>query len=262
MTDQHKDYGLRWLKFYVKWRFPISFVFSVISILNEIVQGIDQYYFSLPLYAYAVLFDVAVFIFAVVVYIYMRGLKPIGYTLNMILITVECLSRAMVSALNAVNTRFSIAFFTPLLFEMLLWGLPNYIYFKHRKVLFDGRKTINDIGDSTADDRNRVILYCEKCTYTGSDINNGGIRLCPECGAALVNTQMSREKWINLSDQERSEYKRNWTKRNAEINRTIINESSGSRDSNSSDVISYCYRCGKKVPEGTVYCPYCGLKLS
>nr|HDO80168.1 zinc ribbon domain-containing protein [Candidatus Bathyarchaeota archaeon] len=26
--------------------------------------------------------------------------------------------------------------------------------------------------------------------------------------------------------------------------------------------INYCPKCGSSIPEGSVYCPYCGYKLS
>ena len=49
----------------------------------------------------------------------------------------------------------------------------------------------------------REIVYCPNCGYTGSVEKGDFIPDCPECSAALVKMNISKEEWDRLSDHEK-----------------------------------------------------------
>ncbi len=262
MEKKEKDYGLGWFYFYIKWRFPISFVWGALSIINAIIQGIDKGLFSHRGYGFFAGVDIANYVFAVVVYINMRKLKPVGYTLNKGLITLDCLSFAMVSAVYSVNTKMSVAFWFSFALYMLFWGLPNLIYFKHRKFLFDGLSSLNDLGNSTAVERNRDIYFCDNCGFIGIGPIQGGTCQCPKCATTLTNTHVSRGTWTDLPQQGKSWYIQSWNQKKTDYTTKYNREAQTSELKNDKvPVAQFCRNCGTKLASDVVFCPNCGTKV-
>ncbi len=134
MTHNENEYGTKWLRFYVYWRFPISFFFSAVTIL----ENFESTYFGSPLMIAALLLDLGLLALHVAVYVLMRRMRTIGYRLNYVSLSLE----TVVFAINEASKDFpsfpskSFTFFLSLAISLLLWVVPNCIYFRNRRYLF------------------------------------------------------------------------------------------------------------------------------
>lgn len=134
MTHNENEYGTKWLRFYVYWRFPISFFFSAVTIL----ENFEPTYYDSPLMIAALLLDLGLLALHVAVYVLMRRMRTIGYRLNYVSMALE----SVVFAINEMAKDFpsfpskSFTFFLALALSILIWVVPNCIYFRHRSYLF------------------------------------------------------------------------------------------------------------------------------
>lgn len=134
MTHNENEYGTKWLRFYVYWRFPISFFLSGVTIL----ASCELIYSDIPILIVALLLDLGLLALHVAVYVLMRRMRTIGYQLNYVSLSLE----AVVFAINEAAKEFpsfpskSFTFFLALALFLLIWVVPNFIYFRHRSYLF------------------------------------------------------------------------------------------------------------------------------
>ena len=140
---ESKKYGIGWLRFYVKWRFPIAFIVGAISIINEISQGTRQGWFSVPEFIFWLIVDVAIYFFRFPVFDNLMKLNEKGYELNGVLLVIETVTMVVRTAFRDDDILFGLVLGIPM--GILIWWLPNHVYFKHRKYLFTGTKTLNEL---------------------------------------------------------------------------------------------------------------------
>ena len=145
MEKNTKTYGINWLIFYVKWRFPIGFIFGAISIVVEIAVGAMSGYFSVSAFYPLLLLDIAVYLFRIPVYENLIRLTQKGYEFNNILLVIESIFMIFtgIARSGIRSLSFGLLAGTPMV--ALIWWLPNFIYFRHRKPWFTGEKTLNEL---------------------------------------------------------------------------------------------------------------------
>jgi len=214
MTHNENEYGTKWLRFYVYWRFPISFFLSGVTIL----ASCELIYSDIPILIVALLLDLGLLALHVAVYVLMRRMRTIGYRLNYVSLSLE----TVVFAINEAAKDFpsfpskSFTFFLALAISLLLWVVPNCIYFRNRRYLFPftrkhpvsapyqkaelstfisiqrgtvtGEKAAQPAPDKTAaeaprllPDREKAMKYCRSC---GAPLLPGA-RFCTNCGLDL-----------------------------------------------------------------------------
>jgi len=86
---------------------------------------------------------VAQYFFLFPVYNNLKLLNGKGYELNNILLVIETVTMAVQAALKNGDLLFGLVLGIPM--GILFWWLPNHVYFKHRKYLFTGTKTLNEL---------------------------------------------------------------------------------------------------------------------
>ena len=200
------DYGQGWLKFYINWRFPLSFILGAISIINEYNEANNNGYFLIPLFFVFFFLDIALYVYRIFVFSAMKQRTPKGYYMNNALLFIEAayiaLSRAVSSA-PSLNGEFLIYFLIFFGFMCLIWVWPNRVYFKHRRYLFgilspeavsNPSPKSDDYQFESAERNNAQLSYSPHssneevvrfCRYCGSSILPDS-RFCPECGKNLV----------------------------------------------------------------------------
>ena len=134
MTHNENEYGTKWLRFYVYWRFPISFFSSVIMIFGSY----EPTFPDSPIMIAALLLDLGLLALHVAVYVLMRRMRTIGYQLNYVSLSLEAVGFAINEATKDFPSFPSkgFTFFLALALFLLIWVVPNWIYFHHRSYLF------------------------------------------------------------------------------------------------------------------------------
>ena len=214
MTHNENEYGTKWLRFYVYWRFPISFFMSAVTILGSY----EPAFFDSSIMIVALFLDLGILALHVAVYVLMRRMRTIGYQLNYVSLSLE----SIVSAINEATKEFpsipskSLVFLIALVLSLVIWVVPNIFYFRHRSYLFPfsrehpgstsyqkaelstfisfqrGSVTIENATQSapneTAEetprilpDREKAMKYCRSC---GAPLMPGA-SFCTNCGLDL-----------------------------------------------------------------------------
>lgn len=222
MTHNENEYGTKWLRFYVYWRFPISFFYSGVSIL----ASYEPDYFDIPIVIVALLFDLGLLALHVAVYVLMRRMRTLGYQLNYVSLSLE----AVVFAISEATKDFpsfpskSFTFFLALALFLLIWVVPNWIYFRHRSYLFPfSRKHPFSVPDRKPElrtfimiqrgsvivenaarsaparaaleapglrpEQEKIMKYCRSC---GAPLTPGA-RFCTNCGLDLQTLSYTTE---------------------------------------------------------------------
>jgi len=137
------DYGQKWLNFYINFRFPVGIAIDTFFLLAYLIGFSSSIGFSngsislMPKHQVFIAFLIVGFgILALRVFVYtnMKNRTYQGYYMNVILLIAEV---AYIPVFYAVYTP-TWKYLILLPINVLIWGWPNYIYFKHRKYLFDG----------------------------------------------------------------------------------------------------------------------------
>ena len=277
MTSQKKEYSLTWLKLYIQLRLPLAILSGAFTIFGEIIEGSNGSFAS-SVYTGLLIGEILLFVLYNLVYANMRSMKPLGYTLNTLLIGLECVKAAMNAVLQNVYTGIDggiliLGIAVALLVLSVLWGIPNYIYFSHRKFLFTGEKTVKELGDTACDDRPLNLFLCEKCGYTGGFLVTGQPIICPQCGTSLTDTQISSETWDDLSDVQKEDYRRIWKRPGTKASPPVTKPErpvaspgpsvtrSPVPDPVSASEIRFCTKCGSRIIPGANFCRRCGTAV-
>lgn len=276
MKSNSKEYGLGWFKFYSFIRLPLGLISGAVMVRNEYIQG-RAGLFANSLYTALFILDLLVCIFCLVVCLGMLELKPLGYTLNNVMLGTECVA----AALNIVVQRYRgipdpsliLYFAVALLVSSLLWAFPNYLYFRHRKFLFTGERTLLDVSGKVRDERQRNIFSCGQCGYYGDLLVTDQQQKCPRCGSPLVDTLISSEAWAGLSDAQKEDYRRYWKRPAAETTTAATKAETPAvspaptitkivdPDLVSSSEIRFCTKCGSRIIPGANFCRRCGTEV-
>ena len=131
--------GLGWMKFYIFYRFPISFVLLGIQIIAGASTTDWTQFGALDVYLYV--FNLLYFAFMLVVYFKMKALTLTGYALNIALLICDAAIRGFNAAVKILTVRHTVAqlVLDIALFSaglLLVWFLPNFLYFRKRRGLF------------------------------------------------------------------------------------------------------------------------------
>lgn len=197
----------RWLYFYIFIRFPLAFFLGAIDILNCLVY-IRCFYKSITGLAwFSVFIAFSLYIYSIIVYRGMRVLDKPSYRNNMVLLVVETIVGAIYFGLQ--QTDFGFGFIISLVSIGLIWLLPNYIYFKKRRELFNDTMNIaaskdnydgfTYVGEWKNSQRHGqgTVYYADGSTYTGEwqngQINGRGSYVSPE-GTTYVG-EWQNNKW-------------------------------------------------------------------
>ena len=128
--------GTRWAKFYVFWRFPIDMVFTCIRILMPITDSLaPSTHVNVPYLTVHALINALYLILSILTYMNIKKFNITGYKFNMYLIWAFPILYAAFSQTNILDR--PIMFASQALFVCILYSVPNYIYFKKRKFLFE-----------------------------------------------------------------------------------------------------------------------------
>ena len=146
---EEKQYGTTWFSIYIVLFVirVISTVLSAITVLVACINGGSANTFALP----ALIILLAECAFEVFTFVHLFNRTEFGYTINMVYI----FASTFIAAFNVFFRRvlddgFDAAQLTGILiacgFYLVVWSVPNFIYFKHRKSLFHGTLKENNMG--------------------------------------------------------------------------------------------------------------------
>lgn len=131
---------------------------------------------------------------------------------------------------------------------------------------------------SRMSDNNRVIFYCQKCGFVGSDYSDASNK-CLECNSPLIKSNISASRWYSMSEDEKNACKRSWGLLPALPTVTAAPvpapqpapppmpapqpvRVAPSVSVSQSENHGFCMYCGKKLPDESNFCPFCGGKLN
>ena len=182
-----QPYGVGWLNFYINWRFPIVFVIGFITLASSFITVFISSEQSLPIVYLIFVWDVLSYAFHIPVFVLMKKRSRLGYDLNVILLVVEAINLALRQGFRGEN--FTASFLFGLLFALLIWFLPNYVYFKHREYLFSGTSSQNQVEKTVnlppVDTYTLIppqkMLFCRTC---GAKLEPNA-KYCSNCGQNL-----------------------------------------------------------------------------
>ena len=139
---EEKQLGMTWLKIYTVL-FIIKMLGTTVSAISTYIACAEYSLFTDVIGLTALLLVTVETAYLIFTFIHFSRRTALGYTLNMVYIFLDI----FISALNTSFSRsmdpntnighvWGIMIATALL--LLVWSLPNYIYFKKRKFLFSG----------------------------------------------------------------------------------------------------------------------------
>lgn len=267
------EWGIGWLKFYVNWRFPLGFVFGVFSILSGIIQASNGGYLAESLFIIALVIDIGMYFYRVVVYAQMRQMTELGYTMNHVLLVFEAMLSAVRLSLSYADGSifdFFDVILIYLVFAFLIWWLPNFIYFRHRRDLFDASVPLEHLEHVSATSKDdKPPVYPEKkfiCRACGS-YASGWYQNCPKCGA--VGKMEQAPPATVPRPEPASSAPENTPYHTGELSmpdRVIAGSSENGEPSISPDTpvqseFSFCRHCGSKLLPNASFCNQCGTPI-
>lgn len=140
-----------WYKFYVYFRFPLGFLYSIIGFFIiyytynvSYYDGTNFYKLTMPdIMGFAIIVEVVFLIFSIIVFVMMLKLSPKAYEWNLASLIGDVIYGALFSVTKAgINMpeatpfMYIVGFLFSALIASLVWFLPNFIYFRKRKSLF------------------------------------------------------------------------------------------------------------------------------
>lgn len=188
MMSSRKIYGVGWLNFYVRFRFPIALALGVLALAVNCLNGVSQGFSGDALFWLFVVIYFGYLCFGFSVYQNMKQMTPKAYKLNIVFLVIETLVIPVSQALESNN--FVTTYFIRLIILILIWFIPNYIYFKNRRELFTGERTLNQIIEDEAALKEYEKAHPKQvepkrfvCKSCGKNLT-GWYQFCPACGAA------------------------------------------------------------------------------
>lgn len=138
---KEKELGMQWFNFY-SFLFILRIIGAVVSVLITLVESV-KYHLSSPFIIGFLALLIMECAFIITTYIQFKNRTPLGYKLNMVYIFLSVLIAAQRQFLEATaDTGINMeSYGIPLALTgifLLVWSVPNYIYFKNRKFLFEG----------------------------------------------------------------------------------------------------------------------------
>lgn len=136
IEESNNNLPLNWYKFYRYFRLPVSIIFGILSCIGLFSNDMD--FWPEATFIFAIIFILLILFYIIVLLLFDY---KIGYLLNNILIIIEIVLYSINCTLgiqNSLNTVNNVLIYmlTYILIFGVIWGIPNYIYFKKRKYLF------------------------------------------------------------------------------------------------------------------------------
>lgn len=190
----------KWLRFYIKIRFPIGIVISLIMFINSITVTDFSIYDTSSLLFVIFFFALDFFNISLLVWTYMemKKLTPRGYVLNLVYIYFFEIYYAVIYGLPYMFTSQFWSYFLIGAIPGLVWLIPNLIYFRKRKDLFyRGASVTQDSRVENADNE----VAADKETITSNNVINQN-----DVFSTIEKLNELKEKGI-LTEQEFTEKK-------------------------------------------------------
>lgn len=240
--EQRNNLPMNWWNFCKYFRFPISIVMwiiSLITICNNVIDG-DFYYMDIV----AILVPAIYIIFQFVVYTNFAKETKIGYKLLISSLFVELLiSSALYGYSNSTDFNFTQSF----IIYAAMWGLifvyPNYVYFSKRKYVFSEDKIVLE-----KQYKNNMTNILLDNTQSSNNINK------------IENTQQS----VSSSWQEYLDKNYAPTGKGTKLSEIRIDENTDTFGDNVKKINTkdkFCRHCGYSLLETDKFCANCGKKL-
>lgn len=297
MEPDEKYSGTAWLRFYIYWRFPISFILGAIILFGSYAKFYYDRQLISSIIWFAVAIDIGVYIFRIIVYLNLKEMTEKGYNQNIALLAIESVYVPFSNAGDNSAEQFMISFIV----FFFIWVLPNYIYFKHRKFMFldeqDGPERVSVPVHNDTNGANR--FFCKNCgTYS-----TGWYQPCPTCGAKgqMVKTATMISASSIQDDEKRkifycekcgfvgSDYesknnscpkcasrlvktdisRRQWLSMSETQKQNMKDQWHGGKtgpqnvqeNKKSYDEVRFCRMCGSQLLPGAAFCSNCGAKV-
>lgn len=231
--------GMKWFKIY-KALFLMSIFFSTLllilfaffSILSLSRTGIlilipAIIYFSFRCYTYETI----------------SKLDAKGYKNNLILLTVD-----LIIVISQYSSNYNeIIAIIPIAIYIIIWFVPNYIYFKKRQSIFSF-----------------MFSYPDNDNYEEPVYNNFDVFwTCPSCG---IQNQSIKCSGCGLTKQEAEKINSEKLKQNEAVELIETKQKQGIETSNNtesakSNELKFCNKCGSKLDDDFAFCNKCGNKV-
>ena len=127
---KHKTPPTQWLKFWTYFRLPFGLLISIGSLYD--LSGFSASEREVVIIVFMVILIATI---AAIAGLHLRQLW--GWKLNWVVLVSECISYPLIKAENINETELLGFLMIGWIIMGLAWGLPNYIYFKKRRVLFE-----------------------------------------------------------------------------------------------------------------------------
>jgi len=127
---KHKVPPTQWLKFWTYFRLPFGLLIAIGYLYD--FDGLDAGEMAVTLAWFMIIFAATI---ATIVGLHLRKLW--GWKLNWVLLVSECFFYPFSMAENTSGTELLWLLIVGWIILGLGWGLPNFIYFKKRRVLFE-----------------------------------------------------------------------------------------------------------------------------
>lgn len=161
--DRVNQYPLptAWYKFYIYFRFPIGFIVALYSLWQVFWFYQEYSWIEMPaIQGFSVFLEIAFLIFGVIVFSLSLKLNRRAYEWNIAYLIGTVITGAFSSVMEtgismpqATPLMYILGFLFSALIFSLAWFLPNFIYFKKRKSLFQPEFELNVQADKK-DDQN------------------------------------------------------------------------------------------------------------
>ena len=238
--------SMKWFKVYIQVLLPIRIFFSVLSFISSLgnIHGMHVLYGTelSDTVVFGLITDIIVFFLRCYTYTSMKNLKSNGYQSNIVIMIAEIIIIAYTYL--SISISYGII---PIVIYIIIWFVPNYIYFKKRQSIFSFMFSYpdNDNYEEPVYNNFDVFWTCPSC-----GIQNQSIK-CSGCG--LTKQEAEKINFEKLKQNEAVELIE--TKQKQEI------ETSNNTESAKSNELKFCNKCGSKLDDDFAFCNKCGNKV-
>lgn len=238
--------SMKWFKVYIQILFPIKIILSILYLIISLgnIQNSNILYGTewSGTIVFALIVDLIVFFLRCYTYISMKNLKSNGYQSNIVLMIAEIIIIAYTYL--SISISYGII---PIAIYIIIWFVPNYIYFKKRQSIFSF-----------------MFSYPDNDNYEEPVYNNFDVFwTCPSCG---IQNQSIKCSGCGLTKQEAEKINSEKLKQNEAVELIETKQKQGIETSNNtesakSNELKFCNKCGSKLDDDFAFCNKCGNKV-
>jgi hypothetical protein len=135
-SDQAAPISTKWLNFWTYVHLPLGVVIGVPLALSRARSALDL--------LGTIIFEIPIIWLATATVFGLHKRKLSAWQLNWLCLLADVIGFSFARVGKVAGTEKTATFVSALLMYSLIWGIPNYIYFKKRRVLFSGPPLIED----------------------------------------------------------------------------------------------------------------------